>query len=509
VPYAHQLRALELAKDRVAFCFAMEQGTGKTKVIIDEAAQLWADNVIDALLVTAPNGVHIKWVTLEIPTHMPDWCEHRAAFFAADMTQDRKNAYNRLYLRADSRPLRIMTINSESLATAKGIKEIERFLRTFRCMWALDESQRFKNPGAKRTKELLKLGQMAVVRRCLSGTPQPKSPFDWWAQMAFLDEGILDQPSYTAFKAEHAVMAGAKSGTMYGIRAKMRASMMAKTGRVPSDEAIEKRMPQIIERDVNGDPIYRNLDKLQAKLKPYVYRVLKTDCLDLPPKVYDRMPFEMTKAQAFAYKTLQKKLRVELEGKEIIVSNVLAAITKLQQLTSGYIVDEDKIVTKLFKTPLDNPRIQALQTIIEGCDEDASIIIWARFHQEMDDIMLALREMKQSFVEISGRIDMKVRMDYVTKFQARKARFIVGHPAAGGTGFTMNAASETIYYSNTFDLEKRLQSEDRAHRIGTKDMVRYTDLEALDSIDSRIISSLRAKKSVSDAVLGDGVRAWI
>ena len=96
-------------------------------------------------------------------------------------------------------------------------------------------------------------------------------------------------------------------------------------------------------------------------------------------------------------------------------------------------------------------------------------------------------------------------------FQDRHSdlRFLVGHPKTGGYGLTLTAASTVIYYSNSYDLELRLQSEDRAHRIGQTNKVTYIDLIAPDTVDQKIVGALRDKISIADQILGEEVRKWL
>jgi SNF2 family DNA or RNA helicase len=85
----------------------------------------------------------------------------------------------------------------------------------------------------------------------------------------------------------------------------------------------------------------------------------------------------------------------------------------------------------------------------------------------------------------------------------------VGNPQTGGYGITLTAASTVIYYSNGYDLEKRLQSEDRAHRIGQKKSVTYIDLIAEKTVDEKIVKALRKKINIASEVLGEELRDWI
>lgn len=519
-PMAHQLTGFELLKDKVGFALLMEQGTGKTKVAIDDAARCWGEGVIDALLVLAPNGVHTKWVTIEIPKHMPDWCPVVSAFYSAGASKKHLATIEKLFERTpdgEPRPLRVLTMNYEALATAEGVKLLERFSQTFNAMCVVDESQRIKNPKAVRTEKLLKIRRRFPRRRILSGTPVTKAPFDIFSQFYFLDPTILRTDSYTAFKSEYAEML---PESHYLVKSLQRGAWKKKDGS-PS-----KRVPQIIARDSDGMPQYRNLEKLQRLIAKHSYRVLKRDCLDLPEKIYDTLPFEMTPRQSEIYHRMERERRAELlrvidgleragkkqgvaleealmAGRELIVANKLSAMAKLQQITCGYLKLEDGEVVRMFKKVMDNPRNQVLMSSVEDCE--GSIIFWAPHLDKVDQIIECLREGYEAdqILRYDGAVKKTDRMKAIDDFQSGKARFFVGNPASGGTGLTLTVAETSYYYSNSFDLEHRLQSEDRNHRIGTTGHVRYFDLEAIGTIDRRIVQSNQMKKSIADMITGD------
>lgn len=517
-PMAHQLKAFNLMDGKAYFALLMEQGTGKTKVAIDDIARCWGEGKIDGVFVAAPNGVHTKWVTIEIPKHMPDWCPVISHFYSAG--KRRQAAAEKLFEltdRSETRPLRILTMNYDALATKEGKKLMERFLNTFKCYAVVDESQRIKNPKAIRTQVLHNNRRKFPIRRVLSGTPVTKSPFDIFGQFYFLDPMILRTNSYVAFKTEYAEMLPEDHFLVKKIQ--------GGAWRTKKDEP-SKRVPQIIARNADGLPIYRNLEKLQRLIAPHSFRVLKKECLDLADKIYDSIPFEMTDRQQSIYDKMARERRAELDqviegltasgkrvgitaeeallrGHELIVMNKLSAMAKLQQITCGYLKLEDKQVVRMFKKVMDNPRNSAMMDVAE--DVEGQMIFWAPHIDKIDQIIECLRMGfdDATIVRYDGQVKKTDRMKGVDDFQEGKARFFVGNPASGGTGLTLTAAETTFYYSNSYDLEHRLQSEDRNHRIGTTEHVRYYDLEAIGTIDRIIVQSNQAKKQIADIITGD------
>lgn len=480
---AHQLEALRRAEGREYFALFMEQGTGKTWTLLADAERMYAAGRIDALFVLAPNGVHTNWTHREIPAHMDAPVVARAWRSGAG-----KRAMRRLEDLFAPRPvggiapLRVLTMNIDAIASDAGYKFAQRFLLATKPMIAIDESTRIKNPTSLRSKRARELRALCDVARIASGRPNPQSPLDFFGQMEFLRPGLLGTSSYRAFVAEYADLEDMTS---------------------PDKQRIVARNPraafaQIVAKDENGVPRFRNLDKLQRLIQPHSYRVLKADCLDLPPKVYQQALFDLAPAQRAAYALMQEEQRILLDGEETPVRK-LGAMTKLQQITSGFVL----LYGEIHRPPQlrDNPRLDLLLELVE--DDDAPLVVWARFREELRLIAEALAKAGRRVVEYHGGVGAQGREDAVDRFQSGEADVFVGQPQAGGIGLTLTRAEWTVYYSNDFNLETRLQSEDRNHRIGTRKSVRYVDIVARNTIDEAIARTLQRKERLGAALLGD------
>lgn len=482
---AHQLQALQLMQGRGAYALFMEQGTGKTWTLLADAERLYAQGKIDAVLVVAPNGVHTNWVRREIPAHLSG--DIIARHWRSSPSKAHERAIEELFAPREhgaTIPLRILSINIDALITTRGYALCERFLLATRAMMIVDESSRIKNPDAARTKAVLRLRTRAVVARIASGTPVANAPTDVYAQMEFLERGLLGTTSYRAFVAEYAEILPATHPMMQGMARRNPRAAFA----------------QVIARNPDGSPLWRNLDKLHALLTPHSFRVLKRDCLDLPRKIYKTITFELPAAQRRAYDKMQNELRIELSDRTELPVSELAALIKLQQITSGYV-----------NTPLGvqyisdaNPRLAAFMNALE--DVQGKLIVWARFREELAAISAALSEAGITSVEYHGGIGREAREAAVDEFQNGSARVFIGQPQSGGIGLTLTAAETVVYFSNDFNLETRLQSEDRAHRIGTRRNVVYIDIAAEDTIDEQITRNLQRKRRDAALVLGDASR---
>jgi SNF2 family DNA or RNA helicase len=251
---------------------------------------------------------------------------------------------------------------------------------------------------------------------------------------------------------------------------------------------------------------YVNLEELEYKLKTFSYRVRKKDCLDLPEKMYVQRHIELPDEQRIAYEKLKATAIILLQNDEVSYNNKLTELLKLQQVANGFVKTNDgKIVD--FKT---NAKLKELMSILEESEDKC--IIWANYVHNIEMIKTKLGETygKDSVVSIYGKDSVDVRNQAVESFQSDdRCRFLVGNPTVGGYGLTLTAAKYVIYFSNSYNLEVRQQSEDRAHRYGQTSQVTYIDLIATDTIDEMVLHNLENKIELSAKTLGEQVQKWL
>ena len=459
-PFNHQKKAFYMSRDKKNFALLMEQGTGKTKVIIDTAAYLYANNKINTLVVIAPNGVHRNWLNKELPQHLPDWCPYASEYYYSGMGKVHKEKFEKAMYAQDC--LKVLSFNVECFVSKIAVGYMDKILLANDAMLVVDESSRIKRPGAKRTKIITKFSIRAKYRRIMTGTPVTKGPEDVYSQFKFLSPNILGYDSFYSFKARYCVMGGWEN-------------------------------KQIVS--------YQNVPELTKSIQGHSYRVLKKDCLDLPKKIYQRHPIELTKKQRELYKQLKKQFVTELKGETLTAPETITRLLRLQQIICGWFPTEDKVLPIEDK----NPRLEALNEILSGIS--SKVIIWARFKADLKAIERALGNKAVSYY---GEVSNDARELAVERFQNDpQIQYFIGQPQSGGIGLTLTAAEYAIYYSNSFDLETRLQSEDRCHRIGTTTNVTYIDIEASKTIDGKIIKSLRNKKNLADTVNNDPISLFL
>jgi SNF2 family DNA or RNA helicase len=469
-PYAHQLVALEKSWDKEEYAYFMEMGTGKSKVLVDNMAMLYDKGKINGALIIAPKGVYRNWFSQEIPNHLAGHIDHKTVLWTATTSKAKDKEYQQLF--KPDLDLHILVMNVEAFSTKKGLEFATRFLRCHQSLMAVDESTTIKTPTAKRTKSILLLGGYAKYRRILTGSPVTKSPLDLYTQCAFLNENLLGFTSYYTFRNRYAVMRNANFG---GRRVQL----------------------------VGG---YQRLDELSRILKPFSDRVLKEDCLDLPEKTYIERQVELTDEQKKTYETMKSAALASLKGKMATAPHVLTQLMRLHQITCGHLKNDDETITEI-----KNNRIDSLLEVLD--ETEGKAIIWANYVYDIKQIVKAITKKygENSIVQYYGAIPADKRQENIENFQDPESpvRFFVGNPQTGGYGITLTAANNVIYYSNGYDLEKRLQSEDRAHRIGQKKAVTYVDLIAPKTVDEKIRKALRKKINIATEVMGEELRQWI
>ena len=463
-PYQHQVDALTISYAREKFALFMEMGCGKSKVIIDNFVHLFKNQKINGVLILAPKGVYDTWFSKEIPNHTPDEINYHTVKWSNANTQKNKKSLTTLY--EEPNRLNILIMNIEALSTKKGAQFITDFLFKRKCMFIVDESTTIKNHKAKRTINAIRLGKYAYYRRILTGSPVTKSPLDLYSQAYFLDPSLLGFNSYFSFRARYA---------------------------------------NLMDRSANGRTFkqvvgYKNLTELNESLLKFSYRVLKKDCLDLPDKVYLKRIIQMTDEQKRIYKDLQKQAKALLSTGTVTITHLIAQLVRLHQVSCGFVGLDGGGLTEL-----PSQRLPELMEILE--ETDGKVIIWANYRHDIQKIEQELIKIygAKSVGTYHGGVGQERRAEVIDEFQNLESplRFFVGNTQTGGYGITLTAASTVIYYSNNYDLEKRLQSEDRAHRIGQVNKVTYIDIVCEKTVDEKIVKSLRQKQNIAQTVLGE------
>lgn len=470
-PYAHQSAYLARFWDKPVAALFADMGTGKSFMLINNMCMLYDNGLINGALIIAPKGVYRNWAELEIPKHAPDHVMYRTALWTPSPNKQQEAALRSMFEPDDV--LHVLIMNVEAFSTPKGVRFAELFVLAHNSLMAVDESTTIKTGSAQRTKNIYKIGRLAKYRRILTGSPVTKSPLDLYTQCAFLSPNLLGFTSFFAFQARYAVLVKRTMGP----------------------------------RSFNQVVGYRRLDELNEKLQPFAFRVTKEECIDLPPKIYTKREVLLTNEQAELYNQMKKMALALLEdGKMTTTATALTQLLRLHQICCGHLKTDDGEVREIR-----NNRLEALLDCIE--ETSGKIIIWASYTH---DILAIERALSKAYgggcaATYYGATEGEERQKIVTRFQDPDSdlRFFIGQPKTGGYGLTLTEASTVIYYSNSYDLEVRLQSEDRAHRIGQSKSVTYIDLITPKSVDEKIVQALKNKIDIATQVLGEDLKQWL
>jgi len=473
VPYAHQLTALEKSWEKEVYAYFMEMGTGKSKVLIDNISMLYDKGKINGALIIAPKGVYQNWYNSEIPTHLVDHIDKKMVLWQAMINKTQARKLDTLFKTGEE--LHVLIMNVEAFSTKKGVDFAHKFLSCHNALIAIDESTTIKNPGAKRTKNILGLAKHSKYRRILTGSPVTKSPLDLYTQCYFLSPWLLDHSSFYTFKNRYAVMRTANFGG---------------------------RSVQIVVG-------YRNLGELSEKLKNFSYRVLKDDCLDLPKKTFMKRIVQLSDEQKKVYSQMKQTALAFLNGKAATTATVMTQLMRLHQITCGHFTSDDG-TTQVLK----NNRIEELIDLLH--EVHGKVVIWAHYRHDIETIVEHIKKEFNTGVDncvmtYYGNTSVEDRQKAIKEIQNPDSpvRFLVGTPQTGGYGITLTAASTMIYYSNGYDLEKRQQSEARIDRIGQTKPMTYVDIIAENTVDERIVKALRKKINIASQVMGEELKDWI
>jgi SNF2 family DNA or RNA helicase len=469
-PMEHQAIDLKRSMDMEYFGFFWEMGTGKSKPILDTAMHLFLKQEIDGVLIVADKGCYLNWYYDQIPIHLSSDWPKRFEFWSSRMDRRQEWKTNQI-LKAKDDCLDFAIINVESLSHDRGFEFAEAFLRSHYSMMVIDESTSIKNLKAARTKACIKLGKLADYRRIASGTPITQSPLDLFSQCEFLKPGLLGFNSFVAFKSYYAITQKVNSGRGWY-------------------------------ENILG---YRNLELLTKSIQPFSSRRLKSECLDLPPKLYETYYVEQTPEQKEAYRKLKQEALLQFDNQLITITSALTLLGKLHQINLGHVKDDDGSVIRI-----PSNRADALLDLLANIPGKA--VIWGHYQEDIRIISERLHEVygPGSYVQYYGETASDERAEGLLRFRDDPScRWFVGTPATGGKGINgLTVASHMIYYANHYNLERRLQSEDRIHRKGQKNECTYIDMCVAKTVDVEIVKALKAKKDLATQVL-DGFRMML
>lgn len=467
-PYAHQLKEYMDHRTSKSRALLWSMRTGKSKVVIDQAAFNWHVEEITAVLIFAPNIAHQNWLLQEFPTHCPDNVPWEGLIWNANRARTKNKAFmaqfQRVCLGRDK--LMVLSVNSESLAS----KVCRAFLKTFlkyhkgRIFFIADESHQYGAPGSKRTGAGKAARDSAKFKRILSGTSIDNSPMQAYSQFNLLEEAALGFSTIDDFKNYFGVWKSTKT----------------REGR-PYQKFLGPQRE----------------DELRERMSKYASVVTREDAGLLRP-IDTQRRFELTDIQRKAWKAL--KANPIMGGKPLDGGPLMM---KLQQISSGFLIDENRVTHELVK-PADNPRF--ILTMHEAMNSEGKVVIWCRFRYDIIKLSEMFAAQDILFLQMFGDVPQKQKFENLEQLRDDPAvKGIIGQPQSGGAGVDMRAADTLIWCSHTSDLILRNQASDRASAIGKK-AVDLIDIVGHNTNDDFMLDCLSDKEDVSDRISRTGLQ---
>lgn len=481
-PYHHQIVGVEKIISHPYFMLGDEMGAGKTLQAIVAAMLLWVDGKIDRVLIVTPAPVRAVWFDPEFGELAKHLWEHIPSIITEFHARERHWTYGQ----SGSRVMSWTITNYDFIATKARFEQIYGYCDK-RTMLICDESSKVKNHRALRTKAVMRLRRRCSRVLLLNGTPIAHSPRDMYAQGNLMDVGILETPYVYQFDARYAIKGGWENRETVG---------------------------------------WRNLEDMQRRFAPYILRRLKTDCLDLPPKLPPViLSATLTPETWRVYKAMRDELIVWLEDPRSVsmAAQVIVKTLRLAQITSGFIggvevqqPDPQALEGKpewmpfsgtiLTEVVNDAPTREVgrekldvyLDWLGDRLEEDPNFkaVTWCWFRLELSRLA---REVESRFPNVTVRQlhgDQKKseREAALRLLDPRTApqgpAVLAGTPDSGAMGYSFVSAHTVMYTSTSHSMLNYLQSQDRVHRPGQQHAVSYYHILASGPKGERTIDHI-------------------
>lgn len=512
--FKHQKNAFDFIQYLNAFALLMDQGVGKTRIIIDKANFLYKTEKIDTVIVICLNFLKDQWLE-EFKIHSQ--VDFVGYIWKGKITS--KNGKDIFNLFCSREELKIFCVNVEAFATKTIDSYLQRLLEySIDAFIVIDESITIKNPKAKRTDKIIKGFRNRKYKAILSGTPTPNSPADLYCQFEFLKPGFF-KCSYFQFRNRHILLIKEKERTtqktyLRPITEKDFSKIknaIKRYGKLTPDIMfslsslynISERNIQLINRMEKGNfSPYKDMVTLNQKISPITFRITKKECFDLPDKVYEKLLIDLSTEQKKLIKELKKDYFTFYDNKQLTVSNSLSLLTRYRMITGGLFPYQDfmnvsyedlfkKLQTKVSRIK-PNPKLQALKQDLETVSRETSIIVWACYVEELKYIYDELKDIYTCAL-FYGEVPTNERTEIIEQFKAKNTQILIANPKVAGMGLNLQVSTLHYFYSNDYRSDFRLQAEDRSHRAGQINKVLYKDLICKDSIDQKIYDCLQNK----------------
>lgn len=447
-PLKHQLVGIEFGMNRPRYLLGDDMGLGKTKQVIDIACRKKAElGYKHCLIICGINGLKWNWEE-EIKKHSYEKCH---------ILGNRKNRKGKWVVRGNKEKLLDITphlqddiyfyiTNVETLRNKDISNQLAKLCNDSEIqMIAFDEFHVVNCIDAQQSKGLLKLSAESMI--AMTGSPIMNSPLDLYMCLHWLG---YERHSYSEFKNHFCRIGG----------------------------------------QFNGIIGFKNMEQIQSLLKVMMLRRLKSEVIDLPPKIHKVEYVEMSAAQTEIYNEVLNDIRnqVDLIAKS---KNPLANLIRLRQATGHTSIVSSKVSES---AKIKRAKEMAAEVIANG----HKILMFSNW-TKMTDIL------EKEFAEYNPAIitgATRDRVEQQNKFMNDPScKIIIGTIGAMGTGLTLTAGDFVFFLDEPWTAASKTQAEDRAHRIGTKSTVTIVTFVTRYTIDERIYEIVKEKGDISEAVI--------
>lgn len=455
-PYAHQRRAFDFVcraygltsfeENSGGAALLMEMGCGKTYVSIGVMGILSRLSLIDRVLIVCPLSITGVWQ--EELARFADF-PYSVTLLKGTMPKKRQQLAE-----LSKSGLQIVVVNYETMWRLE-----PELLKYQAGLIIADEGHKLKDGTSRQSKAMHHLGDHADYRLLLTGTAITNRELDIYSEYRFAAPTIFGT-SFFRFRGRYFDMGG-----YGGYVPKFRQSM---------------------------------LDEFLEKVHSIAFRVTKSECLDLPAVTEETRLIDLETKAAKLYERIEEESFAELRNSEVTVMNILTKILRLSQITGGHLTDDGKETHSVSTAKLD-----ALSDIIDSMQaENRKLVVMARFVAELDDIEAMLQKKKIGCAVVRGGV--KDRDEQVRRFQRDEdCRVFVGQIAAAGLGLTLTAASAMVFFSLDYNMANFDQAKARIHRVSQTENCHYIYLCCRDTIDVKVLRSLRGKIDLARSLIDD------
>lgn len=451
-----QTRALNFLWKKTEAALFMKMRTGKTKTVIDWAACMNLEGMINGVIVFCPISAKGDWEA-QIHRHSP--IAARIGRFDFGVKVDRNKFHEFIEF---VHPFKFLIVGVESMSAGSAFDYAYDFVSSIgKILCVVDESHMIKGFDKERTLKITNIGSVSDYRVILTGTPITKAPLDLFSQYRFLDPDIIGYADFYSFKSRYAVMGGYEN------------------------------------REIVG---YEHIDELLGDVAPYTFQVGADEVAELLPKEYRILEVELPgKIRTLYNKLDDNKNQIVIHNeKQLVISNALDRMMRKIRLVNGVMsYGESGIFEHEW---VNNAKISELLEFLES--NPAPAIIWTSGKMEMENVRNALEKSKLTCSVLHGGMKDQDRTKNIAKFQNGEVDYFVSNISAGCSGINLSRAEMMIYMSNTFKYVDREQSEERATDFSnTNKSILIVDIVAKDTVDDEIVlPAIKAKKDVADFI---------